>query len=131
MNFVKTNPRKDGKKIGDCMIRATSLATNINYDLVMEVFLSIGWGHGKGNKNSWLLNKALDLLGVEYDFFDLDNEGESSVSLHDWVHVCNDNYDNSTFIFGVPNHVACVKNGVLYDSWNCWSKKPNRCFNIL
>jgi hypothetical protein len=131
MNFVKTNPRKDKANIGDCMVRAASLATKINYDLVMKTFISIGWEDGEGGKNSWLLNEALDLLGVKYDFFDLDNEDEEAISLYDWVHVYNDNYDNSTFIFGVPNHVACVKNGILYDSWNCWKRKPNRCFHIL
>lgn len=113
MSYQHYNPNpKHHNSVGDCVIRAVAKALNMSWesayiDLVMQGYLMADMPSSNNVLNSYLRSKgfrkhAIDELCSDcYTFADFAGE-----------------HFKGTYILGTGTHVACVKDGTLYDSWD-------------
>lgn len=116
--FMYTNPNPDNKSVGDCTVRALSIALNkpwamIYLDLCIQGYMMSDmpssndvWGTYLQDKG-WMLRRLQDTCPLCYTVIDF----------------CND-HNRGTYILGTGTHVVCVKNGKYYDAWDSGTKVP-------
>lgn len=116
--WIEYNPNPYGKRVGDCTVRAIAKATGQSWEdtyaaLAVEGFLlgdmpssNSVWG-GYLMRNGWerhiVPNTCPDCYTAE-DF-------------------CRD-HPNGTYILALPNHVATIQSGNLYDAWDSSGEIP-------
>lgn len=109
--YYQPNPSKR-KGIGDCTVRSLTKALDISWetayiDLVMQGYLLNDMPSSNEVMNSYLRSKGFskhsipDICPDCYSFEDFARD-----------------YPNGTYIVGTGKHVACIKDGILYDSWD-------------
>ena len=116
--WVYYNPNPTGRNVGDCAVRAISKAFDIDweeaYDLISDAARLMGdmpsansvWGavlRQNGFYRKAIPNSCPDCYTAE-DF-------------------CID-HPYGTYVLGFGGHVATVKNGRLYDSWDSTKEIP-------
>jgi hypothetical protein len=109
--YYQPNPlHKNGK--GDCTVRAISKALNMSWDtayieLVMQGYLLKDMPSSNEVMNSYLRSKGFskhaipDICPDCYSFEDFAND-----------------HPQGTYVIGTGTHVACIKDGTIFDSWN-------------
>lgn len=126
-DLVKYNANIRGKNVGDCVKRSLSLATGSSYnDISKELLAAVKERYSRGMapdeawKRSGVYNKVIKAHG-----------GSDPITV-DGIYTLEDFVDNvlghdGTFLVttgdkpGTHNHIVCVIDGKIYDSWN--SKK--------
>lgn len=116
--FVLANPNPDKKEVGDCTVRALSIALNKSWEIMyLDLCLQGYMMHDMPSSNDvwgtylqdkgWMLHRLQDSCPLCYTVRDF----------------CND-HKKGTFILGTGSHVICVQNGKYYDAWDSGSKVP-------
>lgn len=110
--WVKYNPNPNGKNVGDCTVRALTIALGESWDASYARLTAQGyiladmpsadavWGsvlRSRGFVRKVIPNTCPDCYSVA-DFAAEHNEG--------------------TFVLALGGHVVCVKDGAVYDSWD-------------
>lgn len=118
LEYVPYNPNPTGKNVGDCTVRAISKALNKTWE---EVYISLALqGFRMGDMPSanvvWgaYLKKNGFIREIVPD------------SCPDCYTMANFSEDHpfGTYILALSGHVVCMKNGVLYDSWDSSGEIP-------
>ena len=117
-NYIFKNPNPFGLYVGDCVIRAISIATGKSWNEVYIDLVDLGYKY----KN---LPNANNVWG-EY----LERNGFIRHVLPDTCPVCytvnkfcND-YPIGVFILATGTHVVAVKDGRYYDAWDSGDEVP-------
>ncbi len=112
--YVFSNPNPSGQFVGDCVIRAISIATNQTWD---DVYIRIAM-QGYCEKNMPSANAVwgsyLETLG--YKRYPIFHNG----TIEDF---CKNNPVGS-FVLGTGTHVVAVKNGDWFDAWDSGREFP-------
>ena len=118
MAYIKTNPNPLRKLVGDCTVRAVSIATDRTWeDAFVELCL-------KGMKMCDMPSSN-DVWGA----YLLDNGFRRHVipdtcpACYTVKQFCYD-HPRGTFVLGTGTHAVCVMNGDYYDAWNSGDKVP-------
>ena len=115
--YYNPNPLQK-KNIGDCTVRAISKALNTSWDsayidLASQAFFLKDMPSSNSIVNSYLHSKGFRRYAISnlcpdcYSFKDFAND-----------------HPKGTYILGTGSHVACVKDGVLFDSWDSSMEVP-------
>jgi hypothetical protein len=116
------NPNPKQKHVGDCTVRAISKALNMDWH---EAYICLAL--------QGLLNADMPSSNAVWGEFLKDN----GFKRRTFQNVCPECYtvenfciDNpyGTYILALQTHVVCVKNGVLYDSWDSRQEEPLYCW---
>ena len=113
------------EKVGDCVCRAIANATGLDY---MEVYKGLreishesrkyrGSPRNGMYKDEW--KKYMTRLGWVW-------HPTMQVGKGCQVHLREDELPKGTLIVSVSHHLTCVKDGVLYDTYDC-SRDGTRC----
>lgn len=114
MNFIKSNPHPAGKKTGDCVVRALAIAEDKKWLDVYDALRKLGrkihdMPNMKRTYEMYLLNQGWQkqrmpkfLNGRRYTLRQLADEK-----------------NQGTFVVSVAKHLATIKDGNLYDTWDC------------
>lgn len=110
--FSYYNPNPRGKNTGDCVIRALTKATGkgwyrIYAELCVYGFYMADWGDSNAVWGNWLISNGFKRGTVP----------NTCPACYTFAEFCKDN-SSGTFVLATGKHVACVVDGVLYDSWN-------------
>ena len=117
-NYAYANPNPKEKKVGDCTIRAISIALNQSWedtylDIALKGYLMSDmpssnevWGSYLADKG-WKLHHLSDNCPLCYT---IDN-------------FCDDK-PNGTYIVATGTHVVCIKDGKYLDTWDSGDKVP-------
>lgn len=106
--FLNVNPL--GKLELDCVCRAISFALDIPYELTQKKLCLIGELFDCESLCVCCYKYLLD------NVFNLDRIEEfQGLTINEFAERCN----KGTFIIRVDGHLSCVKNGTIYDTWNC------------
>ena len=119
MDFEKYNANPKDNKTSDCVIRAITTGLNWSwsdvldelYKIAREEFLSMN-----DFETYKRLLKRYDVITPKVI------KGKKRPKVED--------FNDGTYILKVANHLTCVKNGVLYDIWDCRKKVVYRYWRI-
>ena len=107
--FIFYNRNPDGNKESDCVTRAISFATNLPYSLI--------------RKKLWLTARLYNcdkLCKFCYSNFITNVLKYKEVNCQDLTirEFCEKN-NYGTYLIRIEGHLTVIKNGVLYDIWDC------------
>lgn len=108
------------KNVGDCAVRAIAIATGIDYKEVYNELKKLNGGKSCRNGTPKSVDKKyLKQLGWVWVPTMFIGDGCQT-------HLSSDELPSGTLIVQVSHHLTCVKDGVIYDTYNC-SRNENRC----
>lgn len=124
--FFNNNPV--GRNVGDCAIRALSVALNVSWEQAYELATDMGFEMGDMPSADAVWGAVLKQHGFYRAI--IPNYCPDCYTAEDFAR------DNSRgiYVLGFGGHVATVKDGTLYDSWDSskeipifvWYRKGNR-----
>lgn len=117
-HYAYINPNPKEKKVGDCTVRAISLAMNkpwedIYLDLCLEGFMLSDMPSSNDVWGSYLINKG-------WKYHRLQDTCPFCYTINNF---CEDNKKGS-FIVATGTHVVYIKDGMYYDAWDSGDKIP-------
>ena len=106
------NPNPTGRSVGDCAIRAVTKALNITWDEAYNLIADAGRKMGDMPSSDSVWGAVLRMHGFHREI--LPNTCPDCYTAQDFC------WDNPVgiYVLGFGGHVATVKDGVLFDSWN-------------
>lgn len=119
MAFSMFNPNPRSARVGDCVIRAISIATGKPWHDVYAELAAYGFMLCDMPSSNAVWGQYLKDLGFERNIV-IDTCPEDCYTVKDF---CRDN-PNGTFILGTGAHVIAVINGDYYDTWDSGSEVP-------
>lgn len=115
------NRRPDGKKLEDCVCRAISTATGLNYEAVEKL---LEWTADSYNCDKLCVCCYHNLLDGVFNY-------ERRTCTHgETVEDLAKAFVNHILIIRVDAHLTCSINGIIPDIWDC-SKEKVDCFWIV
>ena len=116
--FVEWNPNPCGKRIGDCAVRALSVALGISWQEAYVLLCSRGLDLCDMPSADRVLGSVLKQYG--YDRIGIESPCPDCYTEEDF---CAE-HPNGIFVLFFGGHVACVKDGHLFDSWDSSKEIP-------
>lgn len=116
--FERFNNNPTGKNVGDCVIRAVSKATNQSWDETYSGICLQGYIMGDMPSANHVWGAYLKRKGFKR-YMIPDNLPEV-YTVADFT----ENHKTGTYILALSGHVVCVKDGVIYDSWDSGAEIP-------
>ena len=107
--FIYWNENPNGEHIGDCVVRAITLATGLPYEDVEDKL--------------WLTAELLgcvDICPFCYrnlleNVFQFREVNPNNMTIREFA----DTHSYGTYILRIPSHLTCIIDGDLYDIWDC------------
>lgn len=117
-NWEKANPNPKGKNVGDCTVRAISLATGQEWEKVYLDLCLQGYVISDMPSSNDVWGKYLIDSGWEYHR--LPDSCPFCYTVDDF---CKD-HAKGIYILATGTHVICVKDGEYFDTWDSGDKVP-------
>lgn len=112
--LVLHNQNPLGRRVNDCVVRAISLATHRSWDKTYQELTEIAREEGTllddSNFVEHYLNSRYDKLCYRCK--------NCNMTLREFV----ENHKLGTYLVTMRNHITCVIDGEVYDTWNCLDK---------
>ena len=118
MKYLKVNPNPCGSYVGDCVIRAISLALDQSWSKTYLELAVMGLMLCDMPSSNRVWGEYLRSKG--YHRHIIPDMCPECYTLKDF---CGE-FFNGTYIVGTGTHAVCVKDGVLMDSWNSEDEAP-------
>lgn len=112
------NPNPSARSVGDCSIRAISKALGIDWEKAYAKVVVNGFRMNDMPSSDSVWGSVLRMNGFYRDI--VPNTCPDCYTMEDF---CRDN-PRGTFVLGTGTHVATIKDGVLFDSWNSLREVP-------
>lgn len=112
------NPNPAGRSVGDCSIRAISKALDMSWDDAYDLVTEAGKKMADMPSSDSVWGAVLRMNGFYREV--LPNTCPDCYTARDFC------WDNpvGTYVLGFGGHVATVKDGILFDSWNSSDEIP-------
>ncbi len=122
MTWEYFNNNPTGRSVGDCAIRAVSVALNVGWETAYAMIAVNGFLMGDMPSSNSVWGAVLRQHGFQRRA--IESDCPDCYTAEDFINQCPD----GVFVLGFGNHVATavVKNGsgVLYDSWDSRREIP-------
>lgn len=118
MIFVKYNPNPAGRRVGDCAVRAISKALNVSWESAYLMIIGAGYLMADMPSSDSVWGAVLRKNGFYREA--IDNSCPDCYTAEDF---CMD-HPYGIYVLGFGGHVATVKDGLLYDSWDSSQEIP-------
>jgi hypothetical protein len=125
--WVEYNPNPTARRVEDCSIRAIAKALDTDWETAYALITSNGFAMGDMPHSNSVWGSVLR----EHEFYRdvIPNTCPNCYTAEDFTR----DHPKGTFVLGFGQHVATVKDGDIYDSWNSskeipqyyWYKKEN------
>ena len=116
--WIEWNPNPAGRRVGDCAVRAVAKALNTDWETAYTLMSDAGYAMGDMPSADSVWGATLRQHGFYRKAI-----SDSCPDCYTAEDFCRDN-PIGTFVLGFGGHVATVKNGNLYDSWNSSNEIP-------
>lgn len=112
------NPNPAGRSVGDCAVRAVAKALDTDWETAYSMIATNGFAMGDMPSSDSVWGAVLRQNGFYRQ--SIPDSCPDCYTVEDFI-VEN---PTGTFVLGFGGHTACVKDGVLYDSWNSLQEIP-------
>lgn len=119
MSFIYNNPHPKGKKVGDCVKRALTLATNKDYlevqrelNKIKKITKSQKFNDNKNYK--YYIEKVLGYKKLSFP-------AKVGIPRMNGERFC-ETYPKGKYILRMAGHLSCSIDGVINDTWDCSEK---------
>lgn len=112
MAFIRFNNNPTGRNVGDCAVRAISLALNTDWESAYLMIAKNGFAMGDMPSSDSVWGAVLRQNGFYRK--SIPNSCPDCYTADDF---CKDN-PRGVYVLGFGGHVATVIDGDLYDSWD-------------
>lgn len=116
--WIEYNPNPMGKRVGDCTVRAVSVATNQDWETAYTGLCIQGMQMADMPSNNAVVGAYLKRHGYQRGM--LSNECPECYTIKDFC----DEHPNGTFVVFTSGHVLTIKDGIAFDSWNSLKENP-------
>lgn len=110
--WIEYNPNPCGRQVGDCAIRALTKALNVTWEEAYQMVTDNGYKMCDMPSSNSVWGAVLRQHGFYRESIPMFYSDDYTAD-----DFCRDN-PKGIYVLGFGNHVACVINGNLYDSWN-------------
>lgn len=129
MSFLKLNLNPNGRRVGDCVVRAITSATGKSWDDVYTELCKIGFEikdmpSSKPTyllyleRNGWKKMKMPKKTVYVENEFGGEDEKTKRVTVAEFASW----NDKGRYIVDMANHLTAVEDGTIIDTWNCGGK---------
>ena len=116
-SYFNPNPIKN-KRVGDCVVRALSKATDKSWEEVYMELCVLGYVMGDMPSSNKIWDTYLKSQGFTRHI--VTAECLECYTIQDF---CNE-HPKGTYIIGTGTHAVCVIDGTLYDTWDSSGETP-------
>lgn len=112
------NPSPVGRNVGDCAIRAVAKALNTDWETAYAMIVLNGYLMGDMPSSNAVWGAVLRQEGFKR--FAIPNKCPDCYTLDDFAK----DHPEGVFVVGTGNHVATIKEGLIWDSWDSSKEIP-------
>lgn len=112
------NPNPTGRSVGDCAVRAVAKALDIDWETAYIMICANGFAMGDMPSSDSVWGSVLRQNG--FYRVAIPNKCPECYTAHDFA----EEYPRGTYVLGFGGHVATIKDGTLFDSWDSESEIP-------
>lgn len=112
------NNNPTGRMVGDCAVRAVSVALETDWETAYIMLTANGYAMGDMPSSDSVWGATLRQHG-----FYRSGMPDGCSDCFTAEDFCNDHM-NGTYVLGFGGHVATVRDGIIYDSWNSSNEIP-------
>lgn len=116
--WIEFNNNPVGRSVGDCSVRAISVALNVDWETAYILIVTNGFNMGDMPSSDSVWGSVLRQNGFYKET--IPNTCPHCYTVKDF---CRD-HPRGTYVLGFGGHVASVVDGNLYDSWNSTNEIP-------
>lgn len=116
--WVQYNPNPLARIVNDCAVRALTKALDVDWETAYMMLSSNGYIMGDMPSSKSVVNATLRQNGFYREV--VDNTCPDCYTAKDF---CFD-HPNGTYVLAFDSHIATVKDGMLYYSWNSLDEIP-------
>ena len=114
--FFNNNPT--GRLVGDCVVRAISVALDVDWETAFLLIVSAAYSMGDMPSSNSVWGAVLREHGFKR--YAIPNTCPDCYT----AEAFSVDHPSGIFVLGFGTHVATVKNGDIYDSWNSSREVP-------
>ena len=112
------NPNPAGRMVGDCAVRALTKALGVDWETAYSAMVINAYMMSDMPSSNSVWGSVLKQHGFRRK--NIPNECPDCYTAEDFVRE----HPRGIYVLGFGNHTACVKNGILYDSWDSSREIP-------
>lgn len=116
--WQELNNNPAGRRVGDCAVRAVSVALNISWEDAYALITAAGFAMGDMPSSNSVWGAVLRQHG--FSRMNLPDECPDCYTAEDFAH----DHPRGIYVLGFGNHVATVRDGIIYDAWNSSNEIP-------
>lgn len=106
------NPNPAGRSVGDCAVRAVSVALGIDWDTAYLLIVAEGFASKDMGSSNSVWGSVLRRHG--FTRYNLPQTCPDCYTFEDFAR----DHPKGIYVLGTGTHVATVIDGVIYDAWN-------------
>ena len=116
--WIKWNPNPAGLNVGDCAVRAISVALSVDWETAYALLVGFGYNMCDMPSSDAVWGAVLRKHG-----FIRESLPDTCPDCYSADDFCRD-HPEGIFVLGFGNHTATVVDGDIYDSWDSSKKIP-------
>jgi len=116
--WVYYNPSPSGRNVGDCAVRAVAKALDTDWETAYALIASAGYLMNDVPSSNAVWGSVLRRYGFMRTALPM--TCPDCYSIADFAR----DHPHGTYVVGTGNHVATIKDGKIYDSWDSSQEIP-------
>jgi hypothetical protein len=112
------NPNPVSRNVGDCAVRAVSAALDLDWETAFAMIANNAYQMGDMPSSNAVWGSVLRQNGFKRSI--IPNNCPDCYTAEQFA----EDHPKGTFVLGFGNHVATVKDGMIYDSWDSSKEIP-------
>lgn len=112
------NANPAGRNVGDCAVRALSIALDVDWETSYALISLNGYLMGDMPSSNSVWSAVLRQHG--FYRYAIPNECPDCYTIGDFA----DDHPRGVFVVGTGNHVVTIKDGIVLDSWDSRKEIP-------
>lgn len=116
--WVEYNTNPTGRRVGDCAVRAVSVALGVDWETAYAMMCAKGFAFADMPSSNSVWGSVLQQHG-----FHRESIPDSCPDCYTAEDFCRD-HAKGVYVLGFGNHVATIRDGILYDLWDSSQEVP-------